>query len=132
MIDEEIKKILKDAKTVAIIGLSDKKGRPSLKVATYLKNKGYNIIPVNPRINEVLGLTSYPDLSSIPDKIDIVDIFRKPEDVLPIVNEAIKLGVKVIWMQEGIINEAAAEKGMAAGLKVIMNRCMLKEHTRLL
>jgi len=131
MTDEDIKRILKEAKTIAVVGLSDKEGRPSLKVASYLKSQGYTIIPVNPRLNEVLGEKSYPDLASIPEKIDIIDIFRQPEDVFPIVEEAIRIGTPVIWMQEGVINEDAAQKGKAAGLKVVMDRCMLKEHLKL-
>lgn len=127
--DEE--KILIQAKTIAVVGLSNKEGRPSLKVAGYLKDQGYRIIPVNPRVDQVLGEKSYPDLTSIPHKIDVVDIFRKSEDVPPIVEEAISIGAGAIWMQEGIINEEAASKGISAGLKVVMDKCMLKEHMRL-
>lgn len=130
MINSEIEQILAEAKVIAVVGLSDKEGRPSLKVADYLKNQGYKIIPVNPGLDKVLEEKSYPNLSSIPYKIDVVDIFRKPEDVLPIVEEAIQVGAGAIWMQEGIINEEAATRGVEAGLKVVMNRCMLKEHLK--
>ncbi|MDH3974875.1 MAG: CoA-binding protein [Deltaproteobacteria bacterium] len=131
MLNSAIEQILKQAKTVAVVGLSDKEGRPSLKVASYLKNQGYHIIPVNPKIDKVLGVKSYPDLASIPHKIDIVDIFRKSEDVLPIVEEAVKIGARLIWMQEGVINKEAAGKGIEAGLEVVMDKCMLKEHAKL-
>lgn len=129
--DERIKKILKDCKTIAVIGLSPKEDRPSHVVAKYLKSQGYRIIPVNPNADEILGEKCYPDLSAVPYPIDVVDIFRRPEDVPPIVDEAIKIKAKVIWMQEGIINEEAAEKAGKAGLEVVMDHCMLKEHKRL-
>lgn len=128
MIEKKIEETLKGYKTIAVIGLSPKEDRPSHNVAKYLKSQGYKIIPVNPNASEVLGEKSYPDLKSIPDKVDIVDIFRRPEDVPPVVDEAINIGARVVWMQEGIINEEAAEKARKAGLEVIMDRCMLKEH----
>lgn len=131
-IDEKIKRILKDYKNIAVVGLSPKEDRPSHVVAKYLKSQGYRIIPVNPNADEILGEKCYPDLSSLPSPIDVVDIFRRPEDVLPIVDEAIKIKAKVIWMQEGIINEEAAEKAGKAGLEVVMDHCMLKEHKRFL
>jgi predicted CoA-binding protein len=123
-------KIFEDSKVIAVVGLSANPERPSYRVADYLKNNGYTIIPVNPMIENTLGEKSYPDLGSIPVKIDVVDIFRKSEDVLPIVEEAVKIGARTIWMQEGVINEEAAEYAGKAGLTVVMDRCMLKEHQR--
>ncbi|MCC6544994.1 MAG: CoA-binding protein [Nitrospirae bacterium] len=128
---DDIDKILLESRNIAVVGISNKLGRPSLTVASYLKGQGYRIIPVNPTIQDVNGEKSYPDLTSIPEKVDVVDIFRKPEDVLPVVEEAIRIGVKAIWMQEGIVNEEAAGKARAAGLHVVMDKCMLKEHSRL-
>jgi len=128
---DEIEKIIKESKNVAVVGLSNKLGRPSLTVASYLKGQGYKIIPVNPTIQEVGGDKCYPDLASVPDKIDIVDVFRKSDEVLPVVDAAIKIGAKAIWMQEGIVNEEAADKAREAGLMVVMDKCMLKEHARL-
>lgn len=93
---------------------------------------GYHVIPVNPNAQEVLGKTSYPNLSSVPEKVEVVDIFRRSEEVMPIVEEAIKIGAKAVWMQEGIINEEAAAKARAAGLLVVMDKCMFKEHQRLM
>lgn len=92
---------------------------------------GYKVIPVNPNVQEILGKTSYPDLSAIPEKVEVVDIFRKSGEVMPIVEEAIKIGAKAVWMQEGVINEEAAAKARDAGLLVVMDKCMLKEHQRL-
>ena len=128
---ELIEEILASSKTIAVVGISDKVERPSYRVAKYLKEHGYRIIPVNPRLNEVLGEKCYRDLDSVPDRIDVVDIFRRPEDVLPVVKSAIALGVNTIWMQEGIVNEEAARIAKAAGLSTVMDRCMLKEHRKL-
>jgi hypothetical protein len=128
---EIIKKIVESSKVIAVVGLSDKPDRPSYGVASYLKNQGYKIIPVNPTKTEILGEKSYPDLKSIPEPIDIVDVFRKSEAVGPIVDEAIEIKAKAVWLQEGVINEAAAAKAFDAGLSVVMNRCLLKEHHRL-
>lgn len=127
---DEIENILNEARTIAVVGISNKLGRPSLTVSSYLKSQGYNIIPVNPTITEVLGVKCYPDLQSVPEKIDLVDIFRKPQDIVPIVESAIRIGAKVVWMQEGIVNEEAAQKARDAGLIVVMDRCMLKEHMK--
>ncbi len=127
----EIEKIIKDSKTIAVVGMSNKLGRPSLTVASYLKGQGYRIIPVNPTIQEVNGERCYPDLASLPERVDIVDIFRRSEDVPPVVDEAIRTGAKAIWMQEGVVNEEAARKAREAGLIVVMDKCMLKEHSRL-
>lgn len=126
-----IEKILRGSKTVAIVGISDKPERPSHRVAKYLKEHGYRIIPVNPKLDEVLGEKCYDGLEAIPYDIDIVDIFRKSNDVYPIVEAAIIKGVKVIWMQEGVINEEAAAMAIKADLDVIMDRCILKEHNKL-
>jgi predicted CoA-binding protein len=123
--------ILKNSKTVAVVGLSSNPERPSNTVAKYLKEHGYKIIPVNPNEKTVLGETSYPDLSAIPEKVDVVDIFRRSEDVPPIVKEAIKIGAEAVWMQEGVNNKEAALEALKAGLKVVVNKCMRKEHERL-
>jgi predicted CoA-binding protein len=126
-----ISDILKSAKTIAVIGLSDKPDRPSYEVAKYLQEKGYRIIPVNPTISGALGENAYPDIVSIPKEIeiDIVYIFRRSEDLLPHVKEAIKRGgVKLIWMQEGIENEEAQRVANEANIAVVMNACMMKSH----
>ena len=124
-------KILNEYSTVAVVGVSPNPRRPSCKVASYLTRHGYHVIPVNPRAKEILGKASYPNLSSIPGKVEVVDIFRRSEEVTPIVDEAIRIGAKVVWMQEGIINEEAAAKARDAGLLVVMDKCMRKEHIRL-
>lgn len=125
------KEILNTSRVVAVVGLSPNPDRPSYRVASYLKEQGYKIIPVNPTTGEILGEVSYPDLSSIPETVDVVDIFRRSEEVPAIVEDAIKIGAKVVWMQEGIINEEAATRAREAGLLVVMDRCMLKEHQKL-
>ncbi len=124
-------KILNEYHTVAVVGASPNPERPSCRVASYLAEHGYHIIPVNPNAQQILGKTSYPDLSSIPETVEVVDIFRRPEEVMPIVEEAIKIGAKAVWMQEGIINEEAASKARNAGLLVVMDKCMRKEHRHL-
>ena len=129
---DDIESIIKESKTIAVVGLSPNPQRPSHDVARYLQQQGYRIIPVNPSVTEVLGEKSYPDLSSIPEHIDVVDIFRRSEDVPPIVEEAIKVKASAVWMQEGVINEEAAKRARRAGLRVVMDKCMLKEHKRLL
>ena len=123
--------ILNSSRVVAVVGLSAKPDRPSYRVASYLKENGYKIIPVNPGEAEILGEVCYPDLSSIPEPVDVVDIFRRAEEVSAIVEEAIKIGVKAVWMQEGVINEEAAARAREAGLAVVMDRCMFKEHRKL-
>lgn len=128
---DEIKDILTSIKTIAMVGLSPNKERASYEVASYLQNEGYRIIPVNPKYKEILGLNSYSSLSDVTEEIDIVDIFRKPSAVADIVDNAILKGAKVIWMQEGIVNNEAAEKAKNAGLKVVMNKCMMKEHIKM-
>jgi predicted CoA-binding protein len=127
----EEEEILKTCQTVAVVGLSPKPNRPSNMVASYLQENGYKIIPVNPRAGEILGEVCYANLSSIPNPADVVNIFRRPKEVPPIVEEAIKIGAKAVWMQEGVINEEAAARAREAGLLVVMDRCMLKEHRRL-
>jgi len=128
--NEEIDMILNTFRTIAVVGISNKLGRPSLTVANYLKSQGYDVIPVNPTLSDVLGVKCYPDLESVPVDIDVVDIFRKPDDVMPVIESAIRKGVKAVWMQEGIVNEDAAGKAREAGLMVVMDRCMLKEHLK--
>jgi len=128
---DDIKNILNTIKTIAIVGLSPKEERDSNKVARYLLKEGYRIIPVNPKYQEILGLKSYPSLSVIPEEIDVVDIFRKPSAVYEIVESAISKGAEVIWMQEGIVNNEAAKKAKNAGLRVVMNKCMMKEHIKM-
>lgn len=126
------KKILNDYRNIAVVGVSPDPDRDSHKVFNYLAHHGYHVIPVNPNAREILGHTSYPDLESIPEKVEVVDIFRSSDEVLPIVNEAILIGAKVVWMQEGVINEKAAAKAKKAGLQVVMDKCMMKEHKRLI
>ena len=127
---DKIDNILKESKNIAVVGISNKLGRPSLTVGSYLTGQGYNVIPVNPMYEDVNGVKCYPDLESIPDKVDVVDIFRKPADVPPIVESAIKIGAKTVWMQESIVNEDAAKLAEEKGLNVVMDKCMLKEHSR--
>jgi predicted CoA-binding protein len=126
-----IPEILQSARTIAVVGLSSKRFRPSYGVADYLQRAGYRIIPVNPEETEVLGEKSYVDLDSVPEPIDIVDIFRRSEFVPDIVEAAIRKGAKVIWMQEDVIHEDAARRAAEAGLDVVMDRCILKDHRRL-
>ena len=128
---EEIRVLLQSVRTIAVVGLSDKPERDSYHVAAYLQKHGYRIIPVNPAVSEVLGEKAYASLRDVPDKIDMVDIFRRPDAVPAIVEDAIAIGARAVWMQEGIVHNAAADKARAAGLQVVMNKCMLKEHARL-
>jgi predicted CoA-binding protein len=123
--------ILTKYHNVAVVGLSSDPLKPSCKVAVYLVDHGYNVIPINPKATDILGKKSYPSLSVVPEKVEIVDIFRRPEDVMPIVEEAIKVGAKVVWMQEGIVNEAAAQKAREAGLQVVMDKCIRRELMKL-
>ena len=127
---DEITQLLKRAKTIAVVGLSDSPLRPSFGVSAYLQHQGYRIIPVNPTIKGALGEKAVASLSDIQQKIDIVDVFRRPEFVPEVVDEAIKLKVSAIWMQEGVIHHAAAEKARQAGIFVVMDRCILKEHRK--
>jgi hypothetical protein len=130
--EKEMKEILLSAKTVASVGLSSNPAKESFGIVQYLKDQGYKIIPVNPTSTEIMGEKAYPDLSSIPDAVEVVQVFRKPEDVPPVVDEAIKIGAKVVWMQEGIVNEEAAQKAREAGLKVVMDACMRAMHRHLI
>ncbi len=122
--------ILTKYKTIAVVGLSSNPARPSYGVTEYMQSSGYQIIPVNPNETDVLGEPSYSSLDEVPQKLEIVDIFRRAEEVPPVVDAAIRVGAKVIWMQQGIANETAAEKARAAGLTVVMDACILIEHKR--
>ena len=130
MNEDEIKEMLSRVKTIAVVGISPKEDRPSHMVASYLKSKGYRILPVRPDGHMILGEKVYPSLLEIPEEIevDVVDIFRKSEEVLPIVEEAIQRGAKVVWMQEGVISPEAGIKAEKAGLKVVMDRCINLNH----
>ena len=125
-----IAELLKSAKTIAVVGLSDSPLRTSHGVSQYMQSQGYRIIPVNPAITESLGEKAYASLSEVPEKIDIVNVFRRSEFVPDVVEEAIRLGVPAIWMQEGVVHEEAAEKARQAGIFVVMDRCILKEHLK--
>jgi uncharacterized protein len=122
--------ILTKYKTIAVVGLSSNPSRPSYGVTEYMQSSGYHIIPVNPNETDVLGEPSYTSLDEVPQKIEIVDIFRRPDEVPPVVDAAIRVGAKVLWMQLGIVNEAAAEKARAAGITVVMDACMFVEHKK--
>jgi predicted CoA-binding protein len=123
--------VIRTARTIAVVGLSSKRYRPSYGVAEYMQRAGYRIIPVNPHEKEVLGEKCYPSLEAVPGPVDIVDIFRRAEFVPDIVAAAIRIGARSIWMQEGVIDEDAAKTARAAGLSVVMDRCILKEHRRM-
>jgi len=125
---DTIEKILDESKAIAVVGLSPDPARLSHGVARYLQAQGYRIIPVNPFAQEILGEESYPDLASVPEAVDVVDIFRRAEHVPAIVDAAIAKGARAIWMQEGIVHQEAAAKAREAGLMVVMDRCMYKEH----
>ena len=122
--------ILKNARTIAVVGLSSKHHRPSYGVAEYLQSVGYRIIPVNPHEKEVLGERCYAKLEDIPEKVDVVDVFRRSKYVPEVVESAIRIGAKAVWMQEGVIHPDAAERARQAGLAVVMNLCILKEHAK--
>ena len=128
---DEIRELLQRAKTIAVVGLSDNPLRPSHGVSAYMQSQGYRIIPVNPECEEVLGEKSYPSLLEVPEKVDIVNVFRRSEFVPPVVDQAIQIKAPVIWMQEIVIHEAAAKKARAAGIFVVMDRCILVEHRRI-
>ena len=129
-VSADIKKVLTTYRTVAIVGASTNPERPSHRVADFLKKEGFLVIPVTPNADKVVGEKAYPDLASIPVPVEVVDIFRRAEDVPPIVQEAIAIGAKAVWMQEGIINEEAAARARKAGLTVVMDHCMKKELLR--
>jgi hypothetical protein len=124
--------VLSKYKTVAVVGLSSNPERPSHRVARYLKEHGYRIIPVNPRETEVMGERSYPDLCAVPEPIEVVDIFRKANAVPRVVAQAMYVGAKAVWMQEGIVHQVAAARARRAGMVVVMDRCMMKEHRRII
>jgi len=126
-----IPELLKTSRTIAVVGLSNKRFRPSHGVAEYMQRNGYRIIPVNPFERVVLGEKCYPDLDRIPDRVDIVDVFRRAEFVPEIVEAAIRIGARAVWMQEGVVHEEAAERARGAGLTVVMDRCILKDHRRI-
>lgn len=130
--DQTLKEILLSTKTIASVGLSSSPGKVSFGVGAYLIEQGYQVFPVNPITDEILGEKAYPDLESIPENIDVVQVFRRPEDVPSVVDAAIKAGAKVVWMQLEIVNEEAAQTARDAGLQVVMDHCMRVEHMRLI
>ncbi len=129
---EEIRDILKSARRIAVVGHSDRPDRDSYRVGRYLAEQGYEVFPVNPNATSQGGLRFYPDLASLPGSIDVVDIFRKVEAIPAIVDEAIRVGARVIWMQDGLAHNASAGKARAAGLRVVMSRCMMRDHRALI
>jgi predicted CoA-binding protein len=124
---ERILQMLREVKSIAVVGLSPKEGRPSYRVARGMQQRGYRIVPVRPALDEVLGEKAYPNLAAVPGAVDIVDVFRAPEYVDEIVDECIRLGVKRLWLQEGVVNEAAARRAVAAGIEVVMDRCIWRD-----
>ena len=128
--DAVIADILKSARVIAVVGLSSHRGRPSYQVSAYMQAAGYRIIPVNPNESEVLGQKSYANLEDVPEPIDVVNVFRRSELVPPVVESAIRVGAKAVWMQEEVVHEEAAQRAREAGLRVVMDRCILKEHMR--
>ncbi|MDQ2711970.1 MAG: CoA-binding protein [Acidobacteriota bacterium] len=132
MDDRAIAELLKTARTIAVVGLSSNPSRPSFGVSRFLQRQGFRIIPVNPQETEVLGERSYPSIKDIPEQIDIVNIFRRPARVPEVVDEVIQKGARCVWMQEGVVSHEGATKAEAAGIPVVMDRCILKEMARLL
>lgn len=133
MIDDVagLRRVLSDNRVIAVVGLSPNWNRPSYFAAKYMLEHGYTIVPVNPGATEILGQKCYPDLASIPCKVDLVDVFRKPEDAMPIADEALRIAARCLWLQLGVVNREAAEKAVAAGLDVVMDRCVKIEYARL-
>ena len=127
---ETIRRILDECRTIAVVGLSSDPSRPSNNVSGYMRRQGYRVIPVNPNETSVFGEKAYPDLFAVPEKIDLVDVFRRPDEAGKAVDEAIAVGAKAVWLQEGVIDSAAAQRADEAGLMVVMDRCWLKEHIR--
>ena len=123
--------LLRSAKTIAVVGLSNRRSRPSYGVSEYMQSRGYRIIPVNPNETEVLGEKAYASLDEVPGRVDIVDVFRRSEYVPEIVDAAIRIGAQGGWMQEGVVNDEAAARARAAGLEVVMDHCILKEHRKM-
>jgi uncharacterized protein len=132
MNDTELAKLLREAKTIAVVGLSSNPVRPSFGVSRFLQRQGYRIIPVNPKETEVLGERAYASVKDVPEQIDIINIFRRPARVPEVINDALLKGARCIWMQEGVVNHEAAKKAEEAGMPVVMDRCILKEIARLL
>ena len=128
--EETIRRILQECQTIAVVGLSSDTWRPSNSVSAYMRRAGYRVIPVNPNETEVFGEKAYPDLASVPGKVELVDVFRRSDEAGKAVDEAIAVGAKAVWMQEGVIDRAAAQRALDAGLLVVMDRCWLKEHMR--
>jgi len=127
----ELRRILKTNHTIAVVGLSADWYRPSYFAAKYMQEHGFRIIPVNPKYDEILGVKCYPNLKAIPEPVDIVDVFRKPDDCVPIAQDAVAIGAKVLWLQLGVVNEEAARVAEAGGLEVVMDRCVKIEYARL-
>jgi uncharacterized protein len=127
---ESIRKILEECRTIAVVGLSSDPGRPSYGVASYMRRRDYKVIPVNPNETEVFGEKAFASLADVPDKVDLVDIFRRSSEAGTAVDDAIAVGAKAVWLQEGVIDNAAAQRAVDAGLLVVMDRCWLKEHAR--
>jgi len=132
MSDREMTEVLRSAKTIAVVGLSSRPVRASFGVSRFLQRQGYRVIPVNPNEKEVLGERAYPSLKDVPGEIDIVSVFRRPSKVPEVVDDALQKGARCLWMQEGVVNEEAAQRAEAAGISVVMDRCILKELARLL
>lgn len=132
MSDDMLRTILQESRVIAVVGLSDDTSKPSYGVSRYMQQQGYKIVPINPKASEILGEKAYPDVTSVPFDVDIVDIFRRPEAVGPHVDEAIQKGAHTVWMQLDIRNEEAAQQAEQAGLKVVMDRCLKIEHNRLM
>ena len=127
---ETIKRILDECRTIAVVGLSSDPSRPSHRVSGYMRRQGYKVIAVNPNETEVFGEKAYPDLAAVPEKVDLVDVFRRSDEAGKAVDEAIAVGAKAVWLQEGVIDRSAAQRALDAGLLVVMDRCWLKEHVR--
>lgn len=132
MTDAEIRDLLAAARTIAVVGLSDDPARDSYRVAAYLQRHGYRIVPVNPKLQRVLGETCYPGLRDVPQKVDLVDVFRRAEFVPAIVEDTIAIGAPALWLQDGVVHEEAAARARAAGLRVVMDDCILRRHYALL
>jgi len=126
-----LSRVLRDNHTIAVVGLSAEPNRPSYQVAKYLRDHGYKIVPVNPKYPKILSQKSYPDLESIPFAVDMVDVFRKSQDCASVAQQAVAIGARVLWLQQGVVNEEACQIALAAGLTVVMDRCVKIEHTKL-
>lgn len=127
---DTIRRILDECRTIAVVGLSSDSSRPSHGVSSYMRSRGYRVIPVNPNETEVFGEKAYPDLFAVPEKVDLVDVFRRSDEAGKAVDQAIAVGAKAVWLQEGVIDGDAAQRALDAGLLVVMDRCLLKEHMR--